>query len=263
MNKDYAFCFGEEDQSRLEILNDICNAESQAFLSPYIREGMNVLEVGAGHGHMIPWFLDQVGHDGSVTALDADNEQIKVIRSKIDVNKNLLLKVGSVYDLNALNDFDCIYCRFLFMHLDDPDRALKSMISKLNKNGILLLEEPTLSSNFCYPESKQYQEAIKLLLKLGETFKHDYDIGLKLITKVKNLGGFIKSVSFSQPVLYTKERKSILRLSLKSAAEKFINANLIGTQEFEFLLNNIESLETNNDYIFTLSRQTQIVAAKS
>lgn len=263
MNEKYAFHLGEADKNRLQRLNDICNAESQTFILPYLKKGMNLLEVGAGHGHMLPWFLEQVGQAGSVTALDINEEQIDIIKSKLDNLKNLFLKVGSVYHLEKLNEFDCIYCRFLFMHLHDTDTAIKNMLSRLNKNGVLLIEEPTLSSNFCYPESYKYKDAVNLLLKLGITYHHDYDIGLKLVDKLKKQGAFIEKITFSQPVLFTSECKSILRLSLKAASKKFIHSNLIDEKELKLLLSSIENLETNDDYVFTLSRQTQIVAINS
>jgi SAM-dependent methyltransferase len=102
-----------------------------------VAPGWHCLEVGAGAGSVARWLADRVGPTGRVVATDADPRFLDTLAAgTVEVCRH-----DVTVDELERDTFDFIHCRFLLMHLDDPEAALRRMAAALRPGGWLLVEE--------------------------------------------------------------------------------------------------------------------------
>ena len=111
-----------------------------------IKAGQAVLEVGAGPGEITARLAQLVGRDGSVTAVDADTNQLAPT-SIIDIyrrdpNRDLLPGTADSYDH--------IVARWPHGPLRDPVDVVQQMIARLRPGGTLALASITPTSPRIY-----------------------------------------------------------------------------------------------------------------
>lgn len=121
----------------------------QEILSPYIREGMTVLEPGPGMGFFTIPLAQIVGASGKVIAVDLQPKMIAVLKrraAKKDVLERIDARVSSAEtmhldDLNSKVDFTLA---FAIVH-EFPDAAkFFAEVARASKPGAhLLLAEPS------------------------------------------------------------------------------------------------------------------------
>ena len=140
MSKSYFLEANEDEDIRLQILNEIFNPSSQGFLQNCgLKPGMQILEVGCGNGTMACWLAQQVQPHGHVTAIDISEKRIQSARSQADQCglTNIEFNLLSAYDILQLKTtFDLIYHRFLFVHLTNPKTVLTSIYAADRKSVV-------------------------------------------------------------------------------------------------------------------------------
>jgi SAM-dependent methyltransferase len=101
------------------------------------------LDVGCGPGHAI----EVLGERLDVTGVDLDPDMVSVCRAR-----DLDVRTGDAYDLPfEAGTFDVVYCTFLLMWLEDPDRALAEMV-RVSRGWVLCLAEPDFGARIDHPE---------------------------------------------------------------------------------------------------------------
>ena len=104
--------------------------------------GWQCLEVGGGGGSVARWMGRKVGPQGRVVATDVDTRFLRQIdEPNIEVRKLDVLQ-------DELEDsvFDLVHCRFLLIHLPDPELAVRRMTAAARIGGWVLVEEPDFST---------------------------------------------------------------------------------------------------------------------
>jgi ubiquinone/menaquinone biosynthesis C-methylase UbiE len=70
---------GEEGKKRLGLLSKILETESRSFIESVISlKGKRFLDIGSGGGHVSLMASDMVGREGHITAIDFDEEIIRL-----------------------------------------------------------------------------------------------------------------------------------------------------------------------------------------
>jgi hypothetical protein len=64
--------------------------------------------------------------------------------------------------------------------MKNPKKILQQILASLKPNGLLIFEEPIISSGFCYPANCHYKQSRALLYKLSKLRGCDFDIRMKL-----------------------------------------------------------------------------------
>jgi SAM-dependent methyltransferase len=107
-----------------------------------VREGWRCLEIGAGHGSVARWLAKQVGPEGQVVATDLNPRFLREI-----AEPNIMVRHHDILN-DELEDahYDLVHCRFLLMHLSQPQLAAERMAEAVRHGGWLCLEESDYSA---------------------------------------------------------------------------------------------------------------------
>ena len=104
--------------------------------------GGNILEVGPGRGEIIENFISA---DNEITMIDTDEEMCKVIRERFK-NSDVRILNSNISSLEE--KFDTILYMDVIEHIENDIKELDQAISKLNKNGKLVIIVPAFSILF-------------------------------------------------------------------------------------------------------------------
>jgi SAM-dependent methyltransferase len=138
----YSMQLGDADAERLELLGRFYDPNSAAFIeSAGVAAGDSIADLGCGHGAVTDRIAARVGDTGTVYAVDASADQLRIARSTLAHRRNATFIHGAVEDdpLGGVR-VDWVYSRFLLMHVADVRLALLAMADMLTDCGALLLE---------------------------------------------------------------------------------------------------------------------------
>lgn len=97
--------------------------------------GARCLEIGAGNGSVARWMADQVGPDGSVTAVDLDV-------SHIPPHERLTVAELDLLEQPAPDGpFDVIHARCVITHLPNRATLLPALCERLTPGGTIVIED--------------------------------------------------------------------------------------------------------------------------
>jgi SAM-dependent methyltransferase len=97
--------------------------------------GAHALEIGAGNGSVALWLAEQVGPDGSVTAVDLDVSHIPA-HERLTVARLDLLEQPP-----PDGPFDVIHGRCVMTHLPNRDTLLPALCERLAPGGTIIIED--------------------------------------------------------------------------------------------------------------------------
>ncbi len=237
IKSEYILKVGIAGERRLSILNEIYNGETQNFIKKNgIAPGQKVMDIGCGTGDMTCWLASQVGPTGQVYAIDQSEEQLKIVQAKAEILQlnNIIYCHHDINELNKINEenFDIIYSRFLYIHLNTPVTALQCAAEKLKSDGTYIAVEPNLASYFSDPDSKIFQEMKELKLQLFGKIGADPVIADKMFTLFHTAHLKLNQIDLYQPVLQTPVEKSSILLGFLELKEMFIKTGLLN--EFQY-----------------------------
>jgi len=110
--------------------------------------GWKCADVGAGGGDVSVALAELAGRDGRVYAVDSDplarDETARAAAATGGAQVIALTQAAE--DLVLPELVELAYCRFLLMHVIDPLRVLKRMVSVVAENGYVVAQEPITSA---------------------------------------------------------------------------------------------------------------------
>jgi SAM-dependent methyltransferase len=126
------------ERERLALLTRIADPITTRRLTDLgVGPGWRCLDVAAGDGSVARWLAGRVGPQGRVVATDLNPRFLGGHGlSNLEVRQHNILEDG----LEAAH-YDLVHCRALLMHLPDPLRALRRLVSAVRPGGWLLVEE--------------------------------------------------------------------------------------------------------------------------
>jgi ubiquinone/menaquinone biosynthesis C-methylase UbiE len=117
----------------------------QKILSPFLQEGMKVLDVGCGPGYFTIEMAKMVGLSGKVIAADLQEGMLQKVKAKITgtlLEKNISLVQCDKDKINVNEKVDFVLCFYMVHEIPDKDRFFSELKNILNKNGRVLIVEP-------------------------------------------------------------------------------------------------------------------------
>ncbi len=148
------------------------------------------LEVGCGQG--IRTGIIARNFPGlEVLGLDRSPELLAEAESSFKNSelKNLKFLSGDLYALPlAVDTFDFIYARLVFMHLENPTAALASLMRVLKPGGKILIEDADRDCMFFEPAPKSFADFWRKIQSAQRRLGGDPNIGRKLAPLLKQSG---------------------------------------------------------------------------
>jgi SAM-dependent methyltransferase len=261
----YSLATGAAAAHRLWVLHRIYGPGAQRVLvKAGIRPGMRVADIGCGVGMVTNMLSKLVGPKGNVVGVDASKDQVEQARKLLTVDAaNISFVVASALSTGLpAGSFDLVYCRFLLIHLSDPQQALVEMRRILRPNGILVCEDGDLTSAGSQPASKLDAFA-DLFGRLGPVKGVDYTLGKDLFQMFIRAGFNKPEITFNQPVIARGEEKRLLELSVAEAKQSFVGADLITAEELDRTVAEMQRLATDETVLAVMPRMSQVWARKS
>jgi SAM-dependent methyltransferase len=234
------------------------------LLDAGLQRGMRVADLGCGVGMVTALLADLVGPEGHVAGIDFSGAQLAQARARLQGHHTptRFLKASATATGLPRASFDLVYCRFLLIHLADPEGALREMYGLLRPNGILVCEDGDLTSAGSEPPSA-LEAFADLFGRLGPVRGVDYTLGHRLFHMARAAGFPAPEITFNQPVLARGENKRMLELSVAEAGPAFIEAGLITAEELERTLVEMRRLAADETVLAVMPRMAQVWARKS
>jgi SAM-dependent methyltransferase len=246
------------------MLHDLYGPDTRRLLlEAGLRPGMRTADLGCGAGLATALLADLVGTEGQVVAIDASAAQLAQARVRLHPGGSNVSFVEASATATGLplESFDLVYCRFLLIHLPEPERCLCEMHALLKPGGILVCEDGDLTTAGSEPPSALGAFA-DLWGRLGPTRGVDYTLGRRLFQMVLDAGFPEPEVTFNQPVRARGETKRLLELSVAEAGPAFIEAGLITAAELERTLAEMKRLAGDETVLAMMPRMAQVWARK-
>src|SRR5262249_24361654 len=119
--------------------------------------------------------------------------------------------------------FDLVYCRFLLIHLPDPEACLWEMRRVLKPGGLIVVEDGDLGSAGSVPATALDAFA-DLFTRLGPNRGVDYRLGKDLYHLVTSAGFTNAEIEIHQPAIPRGENRVLLRWTLEEAGQGCVEA---------------------------------------
>ena len=108
------------------------------------REGSHLLDAGCGTGEDVRAMAQLVGPGGRVVGVDSSETMIAEARKRSDgLRLPVEFYAGNIYQLDfADNSFDASRADRVFMHLNDPHKALAELQRVVKPGGCVVVDDP-------------------------------------------------------------------------------------------------------------------------
>ncbi len=165
MSSKYVLGNLEGEIKRLELQASVFAPISmQALHKAGIRKGMRCLDVGCGSGSVTRAMGELAGKKGRVVGVDIDKRYVDYCK-RVNKYSHVEFVRDDVSDsrLTDAEGFDIVFSRFLFVHLKEKKRAVRSMKRLLKNSGTIIIQELDHSpgSWLCHPGDRNV-EALRL-----------------------------------------------------------------------------------------------------
>jgi SAM-dependent methyltransferase len=193
----YAFGHFQQNEAELERLKTqaaAAQALEQGILTQAgLRPGMRVLDLACGPG-IVSCLLAKMVGSGQVLGLDLSADllaEAEQAARRHDLT-NLSFQQGNVYALELEDaSFDFIYARFLFQHLEQPQKAFTEAMRVLKPGGILAIADVDDGWLCLHPEPAAFRHFTGRAAELQSSAGGDRLVGRKL-------GSYLGEAGFEQ-----------------------------------------------------------------
>jgi ubiquinone/menaquinone biosynthesis C-methylase UbiE len=127
---------------------------SAAYLVPYIKPSMEILDIGCGPGSISVDFARLVPQ-GHVTGIEYVADPLDTARSLASAQgiTNIDFRVGDIHSLDFPDDtFDIVHVHQVLQHIADPVRALREMRRVAKSDGGIVAARESASMTW-YPDN--------------------------------------------------------------------------------------------------------------
>jgi SAM-dependent methyltransferase len=143
-------------------------SQEAAFLVPYLRPGMRVLDLGCGPGSITLGLAELVA-PGSVVGIDiqpSQVEQAQALAATCGV-ESVRFKVADLHGLPfADQSFDAAFGNGVLMHLGEPVRALAELRRVMRPGGVIGIRDPDYGATLYAPTTPLLEQWLHLRVRI-------------------------------------------------------------------------------------------------
>ncbi len=117
------------------------------MLSPYVKQGFTVIDIGPGMGYFTIPLLKLVGKEGKVIAVDIQEKMLAVLKRraiKAGVDSHLITHLSKPDDFGLKEKADFIVAFWMLHEVTDQLRFLKGVKKLMKRFARVLIVEPRL-----------------------------------------------------------------------------------------------------------------------
>src|ERR1051325_3451705 len=256
----YHLAVGERGRARMELLNEIYNPGTFAFLlRNNLRPGARVLEIGCGPGVLTAWLAATVGPTGSVTAIDQSAEQLRIAKRRVGNAPNVRFEEASTYQLADLDgEFDVVFGRWVLLHAVDAEESTRSIVSKAARDGVVVLEDCVTDSAFCHPRTDAFDRFIDGWLRVSEASGIDPRVGDRLPSLLRGAGCTVTDYEVWQPLLRTAREKQLPSLSLEETRDAHVRNGALQKNEVHSTVAELAALGNDERTVMGFVRNVRV-----
>lgn len=261
----YVLATGSGAAGRLDLLHRVFSPASRdALLEAGLRPGMAVADFGCGTGATTRLLASMAGRTGTITGIDLNEPQLAQAQAACCregfTNTHFVCADAACTRLPG-NHFDFAYCRFLLMHLPDPEACLSEMWRVIKPGGTILVEDGDLATVGSVPASA-LDEFARLFARLGVIRGVDYSIERRLRHLVWEAGFAEIDMRVHQPAERGGVIGRLIRWTLEEAGPSLIEEGLITPDQFERLLSRMNSAAADPGILAMAPRVSQVWGRK-
>ena len=139
----------------------------EKILSPYVREGMNVADIGCGLGYFSLGLARIVKKSGKVLAVDIQQQMLERLRKRAD--KSGLSEIIHPHlcqddTINILEPLDFALAFWMIHEAPTPDTLFSQLYKSLKPSGTLMITEPLF-----HVSQKEFQHELQIAIDIGFT----------------------------------------------------------------------------------------------
>lgn len=170
-------------------------ANSAAYLLPYLRPGLSLLDIGCGPGTITAGLAGLVA-PGEVVAAEISAEALELARQTIKA-PNVSFATADVLALDFLGEsFDVVHAHQVLQHVGDPIQALREMKRVCKAGGLVAARDSDYAGFAWYPTNDALDEWLELYRRIARGNGGEPDAGRHLL-KWARAAGFTDVVAGS------------------------------------------------------------------
>ncbi|MEV0383593.1 methyltransferase domain-containing protein [Nonomuraea sp. NPDC050643] len=161
---------------------------SAAYLLPYLKPHMKVLDVGSGPGTITADLAARVGH---MTASEVSADALDLARAEVTARglANVEFAVTDVHALDFPDDTFCVvHAHQVLQHVGDPVRALREMGRVTKPGGFVAARDSDYAAFTWYPEVPELEEWLALYQRVARGNGGEPDAGRRLLSWARAAG---------------------------------------------------------------------------
>ena len=108
--------------------------------------GWRSVDVGAGGGDVSVALAEMVGRDGRVYAVDSDPAARDEVAHAAAAHAQVIALTQAGEDLTLPEEVDLAFCRFLLLHVLEPEVVVRKMAAAVRPGGWVVAQEPITSA---------------------------------------------------------------------------------------------------------------------
>jgi SAM-dependent methyltransferase len=158
--------------------------DSAAYLVPYLKPGMSVLDIGCGPGTITADLAARVA-PGPVTAVDQSGNVLDVARAEVQQRNlsNVSFATADVHKLEFPDDaFDIVHAHQVLQHVADPVQALREMRRVCVPGGIVAARDADYAGFVWFPRLPALDLWLDLYERAARANGGEPDAGRRLLS---------------------------------------------------------------------------------
>lgn len=247
----YVLSVGEQGAKALELQQKILsNVTKKLVIDAGLKRGDVVWDVGCGTGAMVQTLSQIVGPKGHVYAIDKSQESLDLAKKRSDELglKNVTFVQGDLTTMilpSVTPNF--IHSRFVFMHIQTPEVALKRLYNALKPGGSMAFGESSWKELSFSSPIPGFEELKQAIMKVGQNNGSDYSFGSKLTPILKQIG--LQEIKrFTEiPNHSAIEMQALMVQRLKDFAPHFLNYSIADNAQIEAWSKMVGNMHTHKD----------------